>query len=540
MKNGLLALLLLVSGNLNAQTTESLTPKSESFDVNYYSVQLKPKQIPGMMGIQSFAFGQAEGKWVLVGGRLDGLHRRQPFAAFDSIGHNNHIIVIDPKSNELWKASVDQLPGNLRDQLKGTNINFAQNGDQLILVGGYGIGELADDHQPFPFVTTVQLPALIKSVQANQLEASLFHQTYDSLAAVTGGQLLRMDSVFYLVGGHRFDGRYNPADRPTFVQTYTNSVRRFTLDEVGNPTWLPAFTDSVNMHRRDFNVVLNQLPSGKTSLTAFSGVFQYNVDLPFQTAIDITENGLAEQSGFYQYYNHYHCADVSLFDPKTNEMHTLLFGGIAQYYDSLGTLVQDNGVPFVSTISRVTRQPDGSMTEYKFPVEMPALLGAGSEFIASTDLPRTDNGVAIFEASADSLFLGTIVGGIASTGRNIFWINDDEESSASSGMFDVYLVMNSGFRRQNLASNNPLHLHAVRHASEPRYQVQFTLEKPSTVAVEWTNQKGKVKHKAVINAAAGKQVYPVFLPKKPGFCRIKLTVENQGPVELYFLIPEED
>src|SRR3989338_2385530 len=93
-----------------------------------------------------------------------------------------------------------------------------------------------------------------------------------------------MDSVFYLVGGHRFDGRYNPADRPTFVQTYTNSVRRFTLDEVGNPTWLPAFTDSVNMHRRDFNVVLNQLPSGKTSLTAFSGVFQYNVDLPFQTA----------------------------------------------------------------------------------------------------------------------------------------------------------------------------------------------------------------------------------------------------------------
>lgn len=528
MKNRLFVLLLFVVGGANAQT------------FNDYSVYLKPKQIPEMMGIQSFAFGQAEGKWVLIGGRLDGLHRRQPFAAFDSIGHNNQIIVIDPKSGELWKSPVDQLPVNLRDQLKGTNICFTQTGDQLVLVGGYGIGELADDHQTFPFVTTIQLPALIKAVQANRLETSLFHQTYDSLAAVTGGQLLLSNGVFYVVGGHRFDGRYNPADRPTFVQTYTNSVRRFTLDAAGVPSWLPAFTDSVNMHRRDFNVVLNQLPTGKTNITAFSGVFQYGVDLPYQTAINIDENGLTEHRGFYQYYNHYHCADVSLYDAKTAEMHTLFFGGIAQYYDSLGTLVQDNGVPFVSTISRVTRQPDGSMTEYQFPIDMPALLGAGSEFIASTELPRTDNGVAIFEARADSLLLGTIVGGIASTGRNIFWMNDDEESAAFSGMFDVYLVKNAGAQRENTASNNPIHLSALRNATEPRYQVQFTLEKPASVSIEWTNRKGKVKHKAVINAAAGKQVYPVFLPKKPGFCRIKLTVENQKPNELYFVIPEEE
>ena len=535
MKNGLFVLLLLVFGGVNAQTTVSALG-----EMNDYSVYLKPKQIPGMMGIQSFAFGQAEGKWVLIGGRLDGLHRRQPFAAFDSIGHNNQIIVIDPKSGELWKSSVEQLPINLRDQLKGTNICYTQDRNQLVLVGGYGIGELADDHQTFPYVTTVELPALIKAVQANQLDASLFHQTYDSLAAVTGGQLLQLNGVFYVVGGHRFDGRYNPADRPTFVQTYTNSVRRFTLNETGIPSWLPAFTDSVNMHRRDFNVVLNHLPSGKSSLTAFSGVFQYGVDLPYQTAIQIDENGMKEQPGFRQYYNHYHCADVSLYDVKTGEMHTLLFGGIAQYYDSLGILVQDNGVPFVRTISRVTRQPDGSMKEYKFPVEMPALLGAGSEFIPATEIPRTANGVAIFKAGDDSLLVGTIVGGIASTGRNVFWFNDEEESAAFSGMFDVYLVKNAGTQRENTASTSSLYLHAVRHATEPRYQVQFTLDQPASVAIEWTNRKGKVKHKKVINAPAGQQKYPVFLPKKPGFCRIKLTVNQQAPNELYFLIPEED
>ncbi|HLP55120.1 MAG TPA: hypothetical protein VK151_08830 [Fluviicola sp.] len=527
MKNALFVLLLILFGNAHAQT------------MNDYSVYLKPKQVPGMMGIQSFAFGQAGGKWVLIGGRLDGLHRRQPFAAFDSIGHNNQIIVIDPKSGELWKSPVDQLPANLRDQLKGTNICFNQSGEELVLVGGYGIGELADDHQTFPYVTTVRLPELIKAVQSDKLEASLFHQVYDSLAAVTGGQLLRMGSVFYLVGGHRFDGRYNPADRPTFVQTYTNSVRRFTLDPQGNPTWLPPFEDSVNMHRRDFNVVLNQLPNGATCLTAFSGVFQYGVDLPYLTAINIAENGLIPHRGFYQYYNHYHCADVSLYDPKTVEMHTLFFGGIAQYYDSLGTLVQDNGVPFVSTISRVTRQSDGSLKEYKFQVDMPALLGAGSEFIPAATLPKNDNGVALFEGGADSLFLGTIVGGIASTGRNVFWINDDAESSAFSGMFDVYLVKKAGAQRENPACNKTLQLHAVRHATEPRYQLQFTLEKSAAIAIEWTNRKGKVKHKAQFNADAGIRVYPVFLPKKPGFCRIKVTVDGEAN-ELYFLIPEED
>jgi hypothetical protein len=54
-------------------------------------------------------------------------------------------------------------------------------------------------------------------------------------------------------------------------------------------------------------------------------------------------------------------------------MHTVFFGGIAQYYDSLGILVQDNNVPFVKTIARVTRDASGTMAEYKLPIVMPTL-----------------------------------------------------------------------------------------------------------------------------------------------------------------------
>ncbi|MBK9718257.1 MAG: hypothetical protein IPO85_12235 [Saprospiraceae bacterium] len=41
-------------------------------------------------------------------------------------------------------------------------------------------------------------------------------------------------------------------------------------------------------------------------------------------------------------------------------------------------MVQDNNVPFVRTIARVTRDASGTMAEYKLPIAMPTLLGAGS------------------------------------------------------------------------------------------------------------------------------------------------------------------
>lgn len=514
-------------------------PFARTQTIDTYSVHLKHKAIPGLMGLQSYAFAQHNGKWLIIGGRLDGLHRRQPFAAFDSIGHNNQLLVIDPVSGQLWKAAVDQLLPKLRNQLKSTNSCFVQDGNTMLFAGGYGIEQAADDHRTFPYLTTFNVPEVMRAVQQNQLHDSLFTQIEDSLFAVTGGQLLQLDEVFYLVGGHRFDGRYNPADRPTFTQTYTNSVRRFRLDAAGKPEWLPAFTSEQLMHRRDFNVTLQQTPAGDPYLTAFSGVFQKGVDLPFMTAVHIDPSGMVEQPGFRQYYQHYHCPEVLLFEPKTGTMHTFFFGGIAQYEDSAGVLLQDNEVPFVRTISRVTRYPDGSMKEFLLPVKMPFLLGAGGEFIQNPNLPKTANGIPEFRAGTDSVYLGTILGGIASTDRNIFWINDDAESAAFSGMFEVYLVKSTVPQTYNKASNSTVYLHAIRNEEKERYQVAFTLGAPSMVTIAWKNSKGKTIHRKTFQAASGAQTYPKLLPKKPGLCDIWLTIDDQPVERLYFLIPEE-
>lgn len=81
--------------------------------------------------------------------------------------------------------------------------------------------------------------------------------------------------------------------------------------------------------------------------------------------MNIDSSGYAANNAFSQYYNHYHCAFLPPYSAGANEMHTVFFGGIAQFYDSLGILVQDNNVPFVKTIARVTRNAAGVMAEYK-------------------------------------------------------------------------------------------------------------------------------------------------------------------------------
>jgi hypothetical protein len=147
------------------------------------------------------------------------------------------------------------------------------------------------------------------------------------------------------------------------------------------------------------------------------------------------------QPGFEQFYNHYHCANIPLYSARANEMHTLFFGGIAQYYDSTGIMKKDDNVPFVRTIARVTRNADGMMKEYKMTAEMPSLLGAGAEFIPLENLPNFANGVIKLDELANgSTFIGYIFGGISSTAPNLFWTNNGSQSSANATVFKVIIT----------------------------------------------------------------------------------------------------
>lgn len=463
-----------------------------------FHIYLEPMNITGLGGLQAYAFGQHDGKWLIIGGRLDGLHRRQPFAAFDVAGNNNQLLVIDPVAKQKWSAPLTSLPVALQEQLSSTNMEFHQQGNYLYVVGGYGYNTATATRKTFANLTAVDVPAVINAIIAGTSFTSYFRQITDAQFAVTGGHLKKINNTFYLVGGNKFDGDYNPMGNPTYTQVYTNAIRKFNIADDGSTitiTHLPTITDAVNLHRRDYNAVQQILPNGDEGITAFSGVFQPAVNLPFLNAVNIDSVSYAVKNSFQQFYNHYHCAVLPMYSATHNQMHNVFFGGIAQYYDSAGILVQDNNVPFVKTIARVTRDANGTMAEYKLPVEMPGLLGSGAEFIPITTVPAFHNEVIkLDELTADSTLVGYIYGGISSTAANIFTTNTGTQSSASSQIFKVYVITNSpvGTHELNPQSTGTLNMLVFPNPNNGNFQIRFNLNKIADTKLTVYDQQGMI------------------------------------------------
>ena len=472
-----------------------------------FEITLEAVTITDLGGIQSYAWGQHEGKWLIVGGRLDGLHRRQPFAAFDAAGNNTQLIVVDPVSGEKWAAPLTSLPVSVREQLSSTNMQFFQNGDYLYCTGGYGISATAGGHTTYDKFTAITVSEVIQAIVSGAPFAAFIRQITDEQFQITGGHLEKINDTYYLLGGQKFIGSYNPmgpTHGPGFFQEYTNAVRRFTLIDDGttlNITHLAPYQDSVNLHRRDYNAEPQILPNGQEGITMFSGVFQYGANLPFLNSVTVDATGYTVNNSFSQYYNHYHCPVIPIYSSANNEMHNVFFGGIAQFYDDGGTLVQDDEVPFVKTIARVTRGANGTMTETKLPIEMPTLLGAGAEFIVNRDIAQYRNGVLMLDSlSTDNTHIGYIYGGISSSAPNIFFSNTGTQSSASGQLFKVFLKKSasSGTRENVGPSTGSLELKLYPNPVRKELHISFVLAKAEKVVFQLSNESGAILEEEVL------------------------------------------
>ncbi len=451
-----------------------------SFD---YSLELEPVNIPDLPGLHSYAFAQHNGKWLIIGGRKDGIHARQPFNAFPFSQNNTDIYVVDVNTKEFWTSSTTGLATNLKEQLQSTNMNFYQEADTLYIIGGYAFSPSLDDHITFPNLISIQVSTLIEDIINGNSVSSNFKQISDDIFAVTGGQLEKIGDIFYLVGGHRFDGRYNPMDHPTFIQTYTNQIRKFRIDNSGSQlsySNYSAITDPIHLRRRDYNLLPQIFPDGSEGLTISSGVFQINGDLPFLYPVDITETGYNPITSFNQYLSNYHSAKVCLFDSVSNEMHSIFFGGMSQYYYQNGILLQDDLVPFVKTISRLTRFADGTLQEFQLPIEMPGLKGSSAEFIINRDLPHYDSDIIKLHGfTQDTILIGHIYGGILSPSSNPFSFNQTFTTSADNTIYSVKIIKNPITDVQKIDGVNPYKLSVYPNPTDNEITLEFSREASS-------------------------------------------------------------
>lgn len=411
-----------------------------------FKISLEPLIPEGFTGLQSYAWAKTGNKILLVGGRTDGLHRRQPFASFNKSYNNTDLIVLDIQAEKVWKKTVTGLPAQLAGQLQSTNMGFFQEKNDLLITGGYGYSESEKDHITHPRLILIKVEELIDAIIHEKEILPFIKQVKDERMAVTGGRLNKLGGLYYLIGGQRFDGRYNPHGPdhgPGFSQQYSNQIRKFSIAERNGEISIEnysAITDSALLHRRDYNLLPQYDENGREMLTIYSGVFQYGKDLPFTTLIDISEEKHQEVPDFNQQFCHYHSAALPAYDKYSKTLYSIFFGGIARnYVTNEGEIKTDNDVPFVKHISVVARK-DNTVKEYLLPEKFTGYFGAAAEFIPSDEKLFSSNGILQLEKlGKGSLLAGYILGGINSRAPNVFWSNEAVPSRASPVIWKVYI-----------------------------------------------------------------------------------------------------
>ncbi|MFZ9386751.1 MAG: hypothetical protein ACO25B_02625 [Chitinophagaceae bacterium] len=412
-----------------------------------FRISMEPMIPSGFTGLQSYAWARSGSRILLVGGRTDGLHRPQPFAAFNRTNNNTSLIVIDLETEKTWKKDISTLPTPIAEQLQSTNMEFFQEGNTLILAGGYGYSESRRTHITHPSLLLIRVNEMVNAVVEGKDPLPFIFRMEDERMAVTGGRLSKLGDRYFLVGGQRFEGRYNPHGPdhgPGFSQQYTNQIRKFKInlnETEASISDYEAVTDSTHLHRRDYNLLIQVNETGEEILSIYSGVFQYDKDVPFTTLVDIRQNSHSVVTGFSQQFSHYHTATLPAYSRRNQRMYSVFFGGIAQFYrDSTGKIKSDKDIPFVKSISVVERSKD-LILEYLLPDPMPGYFGAASEFIPAD--PKLFSPSGIFELDKlgrKPVLTGYIIGGIDSRAPNVFWSNLADPSRASPVVWKVYFT----------------------------------------------------------------------------------------------------
>jgi hypothetical protein len=209
---------------------------------------------------------------------------------------------------------------------------------------------------------------------------------------------------------------------------------------------------------------------------------------------------------------------MPVYSADDNIMSTVFFGGIGRYYfDTNGQLVDDVNVPFVNTISIVSREGDGSMEELAIG-EMPALLGAGAEFIHNPAIPLLSDAIVdLDQLVGDTVLAGYIVGGIQSSAPNIFFINTGTQSDASARVFRVLLVqdVSTGVVKPETVDPDVLLVNAVPGSGE----LVITVDLPATAHAQ-----------VLLLDSSGRQLRQLFAARLvPGAQRMQADVRDLAP-----------
>lgn len=428
-----------------------------------YRVQIESAGFTLPNGLQSFESAVHQGRWLLLAGRINGLH---DFGTgndnFPANQQNTTVFVVDPALGTVATRSLADAGAGLTqaqiDLLSVTSAQSYQSGDTLYLAGGYGVDTALSTFSTKDALSAIDVPGLMRWVVdalPGDTAAQHIRQIHDPIFQVTGGAMVQGASgVTLLMLGQDFVGSYVPASNGI----YTQQVRRFRISDDGTNLGVtplaatPAVPDP-NLRRRDLNIVPTMRAGADAGWTAWSGVFTLG-NGAWTVPVDITRDGTpsmadpAAPTTFKQGMNGYASAHVEFYSQQLQRMYSLLMGGISYAYVSGGVTQTDAGLPFINQVTTIARDDNtGLVTQHLMTSEYPLipstgsnpgnalLFGAGAKFFPADGIARFANGVL----DSDQLgrqprTLGYIVGGIMSTLPNT---GAGSDSAASPYVFRV-------------------------------------------------------------------------------------------------------
>jgi hypothetical protein len=177
-------------------------------------------------------------------------------------------------------------------------------------------------------------------------------------------------------------------------------------------------------------------------------------------------------------------------------MHYLFLGGISQYQYQNGQVVADATVPFVRTISRLTRTSQGQWSEFPLGM-MPGYLGAGAELVIDHQNPAFNSDEIFTLPSSnlpDSLFLGWMVGGISSSIPNAFTSNSTGSTSANPLVYEVWLK-NNRVATTTMEETSP---YGLWDSSNQELWIRWEMKTGGPVKLSLTDLEGKSIRKRII------------------------------------------
>jgi hypothetical protein len=462
----LLPLYLLPATMAQHQTMPDppITGGTLPYEVTLREISLAPADLPTL---HSMATAQWQGQWILLAGRTSGLHGMTGNNAFDPQFENRNVWVIDPVTKQSWNKSLSEtnpasgLTADVVDSLSSVNTQYHQEGERLVIVGGYGYKRSVVDHKTYDTISFIHLPGLIEWVKQTpgtetSLAAQHIKQIRHSYFQVTGGSLEKLDGEYQLIMGQNYDGRY----RPNFNGTYTNQVRRFLVAESPDGPIIPsasmlATAPVAEYRRRDLNVATILEATATPNQYAqravvYSGVFTptngvWTVPVVVAPGGVVTMDSPTDPATLRQGFQVYHSAKVGLFHRASREMHMIMFGGLTvlEYDSATNSFVRDDQVPFTNQCGVVIRRQDGSFVQHFLSTRFPLILspsltelrfGTNAEFFSALNVPKQHPKVIDLAAINRETVIGHIFGGIVSNAGN------GGSTGASGRVFEVVLT----------------------------------------------------------------------------------------------------